>query len=627
MSSSVDGLSSGLDTTTIINQLMAIERRPQDALKARKSAAESARTELAGIRSDVSSLASLIKDFKTSSTFNALKATTTNPEAVTVKAASGVATGNYSFQVTSLATAASMYSTATFPSLSSVVAPTGASLFTASGYQPLGIKSLSGTGFDPGDIDLKVFQASTAAKLDSVVKIPAVPIQIDGTNDGIDLTVNGSHFSVTLAHGTYNTETAVASALNAAIAANPDTAGTLKAGLTIDKGISLATTAEGSSHWLAIDGGTALDALGLTSGDNATGTDGIIQVNGIQTTVSDTAADTELTLDAGGGASITAVLSGPLRAGTALVAQTSLGGGTLSDVVSTVNRAGLGYTASAVNVGGSYRLQLTANHTGADSAFDADPAIFGSTDFTQLSAGTDAELTIEGDNPFTISSATNTFNALMPGVDVTVNKLTDIAVTVSTTRDDDAATSKVSDLVTKLNDLIGRIAKSTANAPGQAKSVLQRSNEARRVAESLRAALVGPIGGSSLTSVGVVGIQLSRDGTLTFDKTKFADTLAANHAEMAKLFSDQAGSGQGVLDRMASAADAATRSSDGYLFSASESNSKRIDDYGKQIDAYDQRLTTKEAALRKTYANLEVALSGLKKQSASLVTQLGTGGA
>ena len=36
-SSSVDGLISGLDTTTIISQLMTIERQPQDQLKSKKN--------------------------------------------------------------------------------------------------------------------------------------------------------------------------------------------------------------------------------------------------------------------------------------------------------------------------------------------------------------------------------------------------------------------------------------------------------------------------------------------------------------------------------------------------------------------------------------------------------------
>ena len=35
--SSVDGLVSGLDTTTIISQLMSIEKQPQDALKQKQA--------------------------------------------------------------------------------------------------------------------------------------------------------------------------------------------------------------------------------------------------------------------------------------------------------------------------------------------------------------------------------------------------------------------------------------------------------------------------------------------------------------------------------------------------------------------------------------------------------------
>ncbi|MDH4077199.1 MAG: flagellar filament capping protein FliD [Acidimicrobiia bacterium] len=621
--SSIDGLVTGLDTTAIIKQLMAIERRPQDALTTRKSQAEKARTELTGIRSDVNALGSLARNLRLATAWNPLRATSTNTTAVSLSARSAATTGAYTFRVTSLASAATVYSANTFASLDSPVGPTG-DVFSASGHQSLGIASMTGTGFDPGDVAFEVLQTSTAAKLDSVVDIPAVPITIDGTNDGIDISVDGFSFSVQLANDTYTTKADLATAFNDAIQAS-GAAGKVTATLNDQDRIQLTTTGEGSAHSVGVTGGTGTADLGLSVGLTAFGTDGIVSVNGTATTVTDASAGAVVSLPSGGTGTISATLSGGLREGSAQVMQLSTGTGSLSDVVNAVNRSNLGYSATAVNTGNGYRLQLTAKTTGVASAFTPDAQLFGSTAFTTLSAGSDAEITITGANPYTVSSSTNTFSNLLPGVDVTVNALTDTAVTVSTEHDHDAVAAKVEELVKKLNDVNARIAKATANVPGADRSILQGSRETRRAAEALRGALVAPVDESSLSSVGVVGVELAKDGTINFDKAKFTEALKNNPAELTKLFtSGTANGGTGALDRMVAAVDSATKVGEGYLYTAAEANDKRIDDYGRQIDAYETRLTQREAALRRTYANLEVALSTLQKQSSNLAAQLGS---
>ena len=620
--SSVDGLVTGLDTTAIIKQLMAIERRPQEALTTRKSEAEKARTELTGIRSDVSAIGTLAKDLRLSTAWNPLKAASSNTTAVSVAARSAATTGSYTFRVTSLASAASVYSTSTFASLDSPVGPTG-DLFAASGHQALGIQSMTGTGFDPGQVAVEVIQASTAATLDSVVNIPAVPITIDGTNDGIDISVDGFSFSIHLANDTYTSKADLAAALDDAIQGS-GAAGKVTVTLNDQDRMRLTTTGEGSAHSITVTGGSGVTDLGLSAGLTAIGTDAVVAVNGVETHVADASAGATVTLPSGGTGSISAVLSGGLREGSVQASQLNAGTGSLSDVVNAVNRSDLGYSATAVNTGSGYRLQLTAKTTGTASAFIPDAQLFGSTAFTTLSAGSDAEISISGANPYTVTSSTNTFANLLPGVDVTVNSLTDTPVTVSTEHDYDAVAAKVEALVTKLNDVQARIAKSTANEPGAARSVLQGSRETRRAAEAIRGALVAPVDESALTSVGLVGVELTKDGTLTFDKVKFIEALKKNPTEMAKLFSSGgATGGTGALDRMVAAADGATKAGEGYLYTASEATDRRIDDYGRQIDAYEKRLTTREAALRRTYANLEVALSSLQKQSSQLAAQLG----
>ncbi len=419
----IDGLSSGLDTTAIINQLMQLERRPQQALQVRRDQEQAAKTELSELRSDLQSIRNLAADLRLGTGWDKVTATVSDETAATATAGTSAVTSSYSFQVTSLATAASQYSTAEF------------------------------------------------ADLDTVV----------------------------------------------------------------------------------------------------TGTS------------------------------------------------------TVNDVIDAVNSQDLGYSAIAVNTGTGYRIQLTANETGAASAFTPDAGIFGATAFSVLSAGSDAELTIQGDTPFTVSSDTNTFESLLPGVTVTVKAVTTDPVTVTTEPDLEATSEAVSELVTKLNEFFTRVDDSTRNEPDSARTVLQGNREARRAANEIRRAFTESVDGNTLSSAGFVGIELTREGTLQFDAARFKELLASDATTLTSLFADRTGTGEpGILDRVVDSADAATSVGEGYLYTAGETMDLLIEDYQRQIEAFERRMEIREATLRRTYANLEVSLGGLQQQSQWLASQLGT---
>ena len=177
-------------------------------------------------------------------------------------------------------------------------------------------------------------------------------------------------------------------------------------------------------------------------------------------------------------------------------------------------------------------------------------------------------------------------------------------------------------MVTKLNEILSRIADGTSNQPGIA-SVLQGNSSARRVADWLRNAVIAPVDATNLTSVGMAGIELTSDGKLTFNKDKFSEALLSDASTLTALFIDRDGTGDlGVLGRLIDAADAAASYGDGALYTAAESAERRADDYAKQIDAIQERLEIRESTLRRTFANLEVALAGLQSQSAYLAAQL-----
>lgn len=98
----LSGLSSGLDTTTIINKLMAIEASPQTTLKSRLSTASSFRSALQSVNAAVAAVATSAKDAAKPGALTSFTTASTS-SAVTATARSTAVAGSVSFTVDRLA--------------------------------------------------------------------------------------------------------------------------------------------------------------------------------------------------------------------------------------------------------------------------------------------------------------------------------------------------------------------------------------------------------------------------------------------------------------------------------------------------------------------------------------------
>ncbi len=627
--SSVDGLVTGLDTSSIISQLMQLERIPQQRLENRANLAKSASTELDGLRTAVVGIRTAAATMKYPSAWQPLAADS-SAESVKVTASSGAMTGSLSFDVTKLASAEAIYSTNTVASTNTVIAA-GGSVFSYRNTKPLGFDKLEATGLAVGDVSFEVTQASAAATTTGSSLPGPVPLTIGNTNNELVFDLSGpTSISLSLGTGEYQNAEELAAAINVAIAKNPAATGLVKAGVDGSGNLTMSTVAEGSANTIQITGGSAAAELGWNlSEGQATGTDGIVEVNGFANTITDTAADTAVTLSAGAGlGSIDAKMSGPMRLGTAVTEQVGFGSGTLSEVVAAINGAdGLAYGAVAVNTGSGYRLQLTANETGAASSVGIDQSMFtGIGGFTQLTPGQDAEITFQGTNPYSITSSSNTFKDLLPGVSATVSAVTTSPVTISASRDSAKVADAVESMVNDLSVLFDRIRQGTSSdVEAGTRGLLAGASAPRRAQSELQRAMLDPVAGNSIISAGVAGITLERDGTLKFDKAAFTAAYEADPEGMQRLFvapEDELDSNPGILDRISEVAKNASSFGTGYLATAKEAKDSQVNDYNRQVDAYEVRLERREAALRRQYAALEVALGSLNNQSSWLAGQL-----
>jgi flagellar hook-associated protein 2 len=203
---SIGGLSSGLDTATIIKQLMQLERIPQQRLQAKQSAAESAITSLRTLNTKFASLVSAgeklgatLAGSTASSTdpWRSTTATSSDTTRVSATATAGAPAGSLSFNVQQLAAAASH--------LSATYDGTGAPLHTdangvvstsftlsraGNGSSPVTITTANGTLAETAD----AINAAKAGVTASVVQMTAATdttpatyaLQLTSTTTGKD---------------------------------------------------------------------------------------------------------------------------------------------------------------------------------------------------------------------------------------------------------------------------------------------------------------------------------------------------------------------------------------------------------------------------------------------------------
>jgi flagellar hook-associated protein 2 len=536
-SQSIGGLATGLDTNAIIAALVASERALENPIKNQGTAASIALQSYALIRTNLTTLGTAALALARPASWNTLAATSSNDSIAGVKAGNGTFSGTLSFTVDALASAGSIRSTNIITDTTTTVAA-HSSVFVAAGGKALGFSTFrSDDTLATGAHTITVSQASSAAKKLGSSTLAGSTV-IDGSNDTLELSVNGTPTTVTLAHGTY-TATQLGQALeDAAASAGAPISATLSGAGTL----SMSTTRQGTQATLQVTGGNALGALQLsTDGAAHTGTDGVLQVDGgANQTFSNIEAGGTITLNAAAG-TITATIADGLSTGTVKGNNVSTGDGSLATVVGNINAASAGVTATAVQVGlNSYRLQLTSNTAGALSGENIDAAAFNDNvgGFLTLTAAADAQVTVgTGAGSYAVTSSSNTVTGLLPGVTVNLKQQSTDLITVTVNRDDASIADRVQAMVDAANQVQSTVAQLTQYDPSSnTASPLTGDAAASRLMGSLTNALIGSVPGATPASPGLAGVSIDAKGKFTFDRSKFLTAFDADPQGVTRLF-------------------------------------------------------------------------------------------
>jgi flagellar hook-associated protein 2 len=294
-------------------------------------------------------------------------------------------------------------------------------------------------------------------------------------------------------------------------------------------------------------------------------------------------------------------------------------GASVQDAVNVINKAGAGVTATAVNTGSGYRLQLTSKASGADGAF----SVSGGPGFQLLSQGTDAQLTVGepgGSYSFPVTSTSNTFSDLLSGATFTVAQK-GVTATLTVASDPAAVSAAVESLVTAANSALTSVSGFSYNGSGST-AALRGDSALRQLASDIVSAVSYAVDDRSPAGAGV---ELTKDGKVKFTAETFTKALESDPALVQKLLNGTSGASAvaGVAQRLLDVAKKATDATTGTLTVLAKSKDDQATELKKRIDDWDLRLDLRQQTLTQQFTAMESALGTMKSQSSWLSTQLG----
>ncbi|MFT3858031.1 MAG: flagellar filament capping protein FliD [Aquabacterium sp.] len=316
-------------------------------------------------------------------------------------------------------------------------------------------------------------------------------------------------------------------------------------------------------------------------------------------------------------------------------------GDSLEKIRDKINQSGAPVLASIVTDSGGARLVMTSRTTGAEGgfriqatdsdgnstddqglsslAFDLDPATATSgTDRTREAKDALAKI-----NGVEVTSKTNTFSDVLPGISFTVLK-EGASSNVSVAQDNDTISKAITDFATSFSSLITMLRSNTKyDDATKTAGTLQGDGTAVSILNQFRSIIGSSSGASSVfATLSSIGVEMQSGGTLTVNSTKLTNALG-KLSEVKKLFSnvDNLNSANdGVATKLRALADNML-GFEGAITNRTAGLNKAVQDNQKREDEMDARVALYEKRLRAQYTALDKQMSQISGTS-SYVTQM-----
>lgn len=293
---------------------------------------------------------------------------------------------------------------------------------------------------------------------------------------------------------------------------------------------------------------------------------------------------------------------------------------TLDDLVEKINAAGAGATASVLTESSGslrYHLALHSSQAGQGGELLIDGSGLGLT-FQDLAPAQDALLQIgSGIAASLATSADNTFDDALPGLDVTLLDAATDPVTVTVSSAVDAAASALQIFVDNYNKLRDKLDTYTAFDPtAGTKGTLFGSSETLRIDAALSSIITGRfINDGSVRSLAELGVAIDEEGQLTFDKSKFLARSQSDPESVSAFFADE---DQGFVAKADALLETIVGKDNSLLVNRLETLQRQIDTYGDRITAWNARLDRNRERLTNQFFKLEEVVARIQNNLSAI---------
>jgi len=578
----ISGLISGLDTESLISQLMAIERAPVNKLNETKTDLQTEKNAWRDINTRLVNLNNTLSPLKSATLFQGKTATSTNESVATATASTSATPATYVLDsVTSLAKAHKVAS------------------------DTVEATPLQDTFTDSTKLDLPT---ATTAYLDYAAGKAILGEEAPYSGPEYVVSVNKSFYwqklrfyvSTSLPSGTsitYEYSTDNGSSWTAI--ADPGSSGTL-----IDLGAGSATQLKFRATLDTTNSNYTPEFLDYRF-VNETEYSGTFVINGRSVTVAS-------------------------------------GNTSLSAVKDAINAAGAGVTAEIID----NRLVIASNTMGADGAIDmvddAGTKILqrlgilpdGNNDSTggyknEVQTAQDAEFKWNG---MTMYRTTNTITGLATGLTVNLLSTSSTSTTITVANDTQPVLDAINAFVEQYNSTMDFIATKMGKDVNDQPMELFGDPTIIRTQQGLKSKATDRVAGlipyDSLASIGITTADTSQQlgfskvGKLQVNSTVLENALASNMNSIRDLFAKNSGGVQGVSIRLSSYVSALVVSGTGIVTGKQNTIEQQIQDVDAQIARWEERLDLREEIIRRQFTNMETVLSQLQAQSEWLAQQI-----
>jgi len=288
----------------------------------------------------------------------------------------------------------------------------------------------------------------------------------------------------------------------------------------------------------------------------------------------------------------------------------------LGDLQQKINQLQMGVVVTRLNDGSAlpYRLMFSSQQPGKAGQLVVDTSQAGFS-VIETTAAQDALLAFgdlrNSSASILVSSSTNEFRSVLPGVTLTLQQATAQPVVVSVSDTQTDLVDGVKDLVEKYNKFRERLLELTAYDPEtDDRSLLTGDATALRLDSELSYLLSSRFAGTgSIHSLAELGLSLNDDGTLKFDEEKFQAVLDEDPEAVRRFFTEEE---TGFAARLGKLIDQMTEEDVSLLAQRYKALRSKIQENERKIEAMNEQLQREQRRLYMEFYRMEVAIGKLQ---------------